>query len=232
MPQIGVDRRQNDVVTRVVRLLAVLLVPALILTGCGAAKKPTPPTAQPTTSLPTNDVTVPSGVTLTKPGTTLPFGQPATVTYVPNPKRSTVLEITVTRVDKGAIRDFASYQLTPQVQASTPYYVQVKLKNVGEGDVGQTAVPLWAVDQTNTLIQASTFSNDFTKCPSKALPTVFAPNATATACLVYLVPNHGTLTGMSFRPLQEYAPITWTGKIGGPKVVKHDPKKTTHKKKA
>ena len=32
-------------------------------------------------------------------------------------------------------------------------------------------------------------------------------------CLVYLAPERGKLTAVSFRPTQEFDPITWTGKV-------------------
>ena len=138
-------------------------------------------------------------------------------------------QMTVTAAAQGSIDDLSSYVLDDRTKASTPYYVNVSVKNVGDGDVGQTPIPLWAVDRSNTLIQASSFTNSFTRCPSTPLPTTFAPNATIDACLVYLVPDHGTLTGLSFRPLQAVAPIVWKGDVTPP-AAPPTPQKT--KKKA
>jgi hypothetical protein len=121
--------------------------------------------------------------------------------------------MTVADATQGAIGDLGSYVLDERTKASTPYYVDVAVKNVGDGDVGQTPIPLWAVDNANTLIQASSFTNSFTRCPSTPLPTTFAPNATVTTCLVFLVPDHGTLTGLSYRPLQAVAPVIWKGTV-------------------
>jgi hypothetical protein len=194
----------------VLRAGALLVVAALALAGCGGAEKPT---TKPSVTLPTGNVNVPAGVTLTKAGTQLKFGEKATVAYEPNSERNTVLEMTVNSATQGTIADLSTYVLDDRTKASTPYYVNVSVKNVGDGDVGQTPIPLWAVDDANTLIQASSFTNAFTKCPSTPLPTTFAPNATVTACLVYLVPDQGKLTGLSFRPLQAVAPIVWTGTI-------------------
>jgi hypothetical protein len=194
----------------VLRWGVLLVATALALAGCGGAEKPT---TKPSVTLPTGNVNVPAGVTLTKAGTQLKFGEKATVAYEPNSQRNTVLEMAVTSVTQGTIADLSTYVLDDRTKASTPYYVDVSVKNVGDGDVGQTPIPLWAVDDANTLIQASSFTNAFTKCPSTPLPTTFAPNATVTACLVYLVPDQGKLTGVSFRPLQAVAPIVWTGTI-------------------
>ena len=209
------------------RSLAVLLVAvALTVSGCGGEEKPT---TKPTVTLPTSNVNVPPGIALTKAGTELKFGETATVAYEPNSERNSVLEMTVTGAAQGTIADLSSYVLDDRTKASTPYYVNVTVKNVGDGDVGQTPIPLWAVDNANTLIQASSFTNSFTRCPSTPLPTSFAPNATIDACLVYLVPNHGTLTGLSFRPLQAVAPIVWNGDVTPPATP---PAKKKNKKKA
>jgi hypothetical protein len=206
--------------------LAVLVAASVALTGCGGEEKPT---TKPSVTLPTSDVNVPAGVELTAAGTDLKFGEKATFAYEPNNQRNTVLEMTVTAATQGAIADLGSYVLDDRTKASTPYYVNVTVKNVGDGDVGQTPIPLWAVDDSDTLIQASSFTNAFTRCPSTPLPTTFAPNATATACLVYLVPDHGKLTGVSFRPLQAVAPIVWTGTVNPPATPTPAPKKKKKK---
>jgi hypothetical protein len=193
---------------------AVLLVAAaLVLSGCGGEEKPT---TKPSVTLPTADVNVPAGVELTKAGSELKFGEKATVAYEPNSQRNSVLEMTVSSAAEGTIADLGTYVLDDRTKESTPYYVDVTVTNVGDGDVGQTPIPLWAVDNANTLIQASSFTNSFTRCPSTPLPTTFAPNATVTTCLVFLVPDHGKLTGVSFRPLQAVAPIVWKGDITPP----------------
>lgn len=207
---------------------AVLMVAAsLSLAGCGGEEKPT---TKPSVTLPTGNVNVPSGIELTKAGTELKFGEKATVAYEPNAERNTVLEMTVTGATEGQITDLGSYVLDDRTKASTPYYVDVTVKNIGDGDVGQTPIPLWAVDDADTLIQASSFTNSFTRCPSTPLPTTFAPNATVTSCLVYLVPDHGKLTGLSFRPLQAVAPILWTGTVNPAQAP--SPTAKTKKKKS
>jgi hypothetical protein len=197
------------------RFAVLLVVASAVLTACGGGNGEKP-TTKPTVTLPTADVNVPAGITLTKAGTQLKFGQKATVAYEPNSQRNTVLEMTVTAAAQGTIADLGSYVLDDRTKSSTPYYVHVTVKNVGDGDVGQTPIPLWAVDDKDTLIQASSFTNSFSRCPSTPLPTTFAPNATINACLVYLVPEQGKLTGLSFRPLQAVAPIVWTGTVTPP----------------
>lgn len=216
---VGVTRLapRSSMRARLGRTAAVLLVASVALAGCGAEETPK---AKPSVTPPTGNVNVPTGVTLTEAGAELKFGETATVVYEPNAERNTVLEMTVAGAQQGVIGDLGSYVLDERTKASVPYYVTVTVKNVGDGDVGQTPIPLWAVDSANTLIQASSFTNSFTRCPSTPLPTTFAPNATVTSCLVYLVPDGGTLTGLSFRPLQAVAPIVWSGTVTPPEKAK------------
>jgi hypothetical protein len=184
----------------------------MVLTACGGGGDPKADRT-PSPTAPTPSVQVPTGVELTDPGAKLAFGEKATVPYQPNERRGSVLELTVLGVTQARLADFAGYVLDERTRASTPYFVRVKVTNVGTGDVGGTDVPLWAVDQDNTLVHSSTFTNAFHRCPSTALPTSFAPHATVDTCLVYLLPDHGTLTATSFRPLQAFAPIVWTGTV-------------------
>jgi hypothetical protein len=204
-------------VRALVRAAVASLGLSLALAACGgtdtpkAAETPSPAAAQQT------DVPVPPGVKLTEYGTNLQFGQPATVAYAPNAQRSTILKMTVLSAAQGTVADLNGYTLDDTTRTSTPYYVRVSVENVGEGDVGQTLIPLFLVDNRNTLISASSFTNSFAKCPSMPLPTTFAPHATQTACLVYLAPDRGTMTGVSFRAVQEYAPIVWKGTVTVPR---------------
>lgn len=193
---------------------AAALVPLLALSGCGggtATKKATP-----TATAPTGNVQVPPGVHLTAPGADLAFGKKAVVAYETTDNRSTVLELSVTAVRQGSIADLSAYTLDDRVRASVPYYAQVTVTNVGRGDIGNTAIPLFGISKDNTLLQASGFTNTFAPCPSKPLPQSFAPADTVHACLVFLVPNHGQLTGVSYRPQQKFAPIQWHGPITTP----------------
>lgn len=211
---------QNDRMTRRTRsaapLLAVLLVAALALAGCGEKEKE----ADPGTPLPKaaeqTAVPVPDGVTLTEYGTELEFGEAATVAYSPNAKKSTILDITVNSVKQVSIAEFKTYRLEDRTKKSTPYFVKVTVKNVGEGDVGQTPIPLYLADNRTpaVLINPSAFDGvPFAKCPSPKLPVSFGPGDTLDACLVYLAPDGGKISAMSFRAIQEFAPILWDGEV-------------------
>lgn len=207
-------------------LVPALLVPLLVLSGCGSAEKPKKPKA----TIPTGHVEVPASIEndLTAPGTDLKFGEKAVVAYEPNDKRNSVLELTVTGARRGDIADLASYTMDAETKKSAPYYVDVTVTNVGRGDVGRTAIPLLGM-YDDFLLQAWGFTNTFKPCPSRPLPQSFAPADTTKACLMFLVPNGGELEGLSFRPSQKFAPIEWTGDITTP-TPKPQPKPKAKKK--
>jgi hypothetical protein len=210
--------------TRALAVTALVMSAGLTLSGCGGDATPQAKETKTPVSTQTQ-VPVPAGVTLTALGTELKFGQAATVAYAPNDQRKSVLELTVRSASKGSISDLSSYALEDRTKASTPYYVRVSVKNVGTGDVGHTPIPLFLVDNRNTLISASSFTTSFKKCPSLALPTTFGPNATLSTCLVFLAPDHGLMTGVSFRAVQENAPIVWKGVVTVPEPTKKPTKK-------
>jgi len=91
--------------------------------------------------------------------------------------------------------------------------LDAKVTNVGDTDLGGRPVPLYIVDGQNRLIEASIFTAAFHPCPGATLPKKFKSGDTAKACLVFLSPDHGDLTAVSFRPTQEFDPITWTGEV-------------------
>jgi hypothetical protein len=213
--------------------VAVLLAPALALSACGtdSEKKPS---AKPSVDLPTGNVDIPEGVTLTKAGTELAFGETATVAYQPNTQKSSVLELTVDSVQTGRIPDLAAYQLDAESKKSTPYYARVRVKNVGSGDLSGAAVLVYAVDTSNALVQPVSFNNTFAKCPSTRLPAGFTEGKSAAVCLTYLLRPGQRLVEMSYRPLQEFAPIVWKGTIKPAPPVKNKlpAKKNKQKKQA
>lgn len=220
---VGMIKRRSS---SVLAWTAVVLTASLALAGCGGStpKKTTPTLdANQQTAVP-----VPAGVKLTAYGSELKFGQKAVVAYAPNDQRKSILELTVTSATQGSIADLSGYNLDERTRASTPYYIRVLVRNIGDGDVGRMSIPLYLVDNRTpkTLIIASSFTNSFTKCPSTKLPTTFAPLASLSTCLVYLAPDHGTMSGVSFRDASsEGEPILWTGTASAPPAVTPTKKK-------
>jgi hypothetical protein len=211
------------------RALALTACLGLALSACssnGSDGSAPSPSAKPS---PTSTVKVPAGVKLTAQGSKLSFGDTASVIFEPSKQNGTALQLTVKGAQQGSINDFKGFILDDKYkQDASYYYVDVTVKNVGEGDVGGVPVPLWGVSGDNVLLPAVNFTTSFPSCPSKPLPSKFAAGASFSTCLVYLSPNHGALDAVSYRPDQAFNPITWTGTVATPKAT---PTKSPRKNK-
>jgi len=168
---------------------------------------------------------VPDGVDLTAQGSRLGVGDDAVVAYEPRQDSVAALDIKVTGLERTSFkRSFQGWQLDDATRKTTPYFVHAEIRNVGRTDLGGRPVPLYIVDGHNTLIESSTFASTFKPCPSAPFPKKFKTGDRVKTCLVYLSPKHGDLTAVSFRPTQDFNPITWTGEVttaAAPKPGKH-----------
>ena len=170
------------------------------------------------TESPTADVSVTDGAEVTAQGSDLDFGDAATVVFEPDQKRDTLLTLTVKGARKGRLDDFEGFLLDDDYKKKANYfYVQVKVTNVGEGNVGGAPVPLWGVNGDNTLLPAVDFTKKFQPCASTPLPKKFKSGDSVDTCLVYLSPDKGSLESLSFRPDQAFDPIEWHGEVKPPK---------------
>lgn len=207
------------------RWVATAAGAALALSACGGGSGgDADEDATPETPSPTASVETPEEVEVTAPGTQLRFGESATVDYKLR-RQGTLLELTVKNASRGSIKDFAGFNLTTRYQKNANYYyVRVSAENVGEGDLGGAAVPLWGISGDNTLLPPVEFTSSFDKCPTEPLPEKFGPGKKHDTCLVYLSPDKGTLEGVSYRPVESFDPIEWRGQVQVP-VTKAEKKK-------
>jgi hypothetical protein len=213
-------------VTKTVRTAAALsLAACLALTSCGGnskgdAKGKVTPTATPS---PTS--TLPAGVTLTPAGTQLAFEDTATVLYSPSQSLSSVLSFTVKSAQLGSVADLKGFNLdTPYKQNANYYFVNVSVANLGDGDLSGRDVPLNGVNDKDTLLPPVVFSSAFAKCPTKKMPKGFVKGKKFDTCLVFLSPDKGPLTAVSYS-VSPTESITWTGPVKTPEPAKKTKKK-------
>lgn len=218
---------QNGRVMRRRTALAVLgPVTALVLAGCGGGSGSSTPTAGgsgPSATAPSGSTgssptgssypKAVQGVSLTAQGSKLGLGKTARVTWRPDQKTVGVAAISVTRLQRMPISTFSDWRLDAATRKSTPYFVHATVRNLGHSNLSGRPVPLYLLDQRNTLLQASSFQAKFPPCPSQHLPAKFTRGKKASVCLVYFAPDHGKLVAMSFRPDQAFEAITWKGHL-------------------
>jgi len=227
----------NDrVIRRPAASAALLAVTAVALAGCGGASSCSAGAGSPgttgTTTAGDSGSSQPAarvqGVTLTDQGTALKVGQAATVSWQPDQKKTGVITVTVTKLEKVPISTFDAWRLDAATKRSTPYFVHATVRNRGTTALSGVPVPLYLLDGRNTLLQSSTFRAQFAPCPSTPLPARFTHGKKASVCLVYFAPGHGTLTAISFRPTQDFDAITWTGPVTQAKQAKKHATKKHH----
>lgn len=160
---------------------------------------------------------VPAGVSLTEPGTALRLGEAATVAFPIGGDEVGVLRARVDAVTEVTVREFRGW-LSPQaLEQSRPYFVEVRLANVGDTALGGHDVPVHLLDENGTLAPPWAFQGRFEPCQSGPLPRRFGPGDTTSTCLVYLAPIRGTVEAMAFVPDAEAEPVTWSGRVRTPK---------------
>ena len=180
-------------------------------------------TATATDSTAPSALPVPDGVELSPGGSQFEVGDTATVAYELRQGVVGVLDIKVTRLEKTSFKkSFVGWDLDQGQKKSNPYFVRATITNRGETDLDGKKVPLYIVDGTNTLVEATTFASAFPPCEPGSFPDKFKPGKKVKVCLVFLSPKRGDLTAVSFRPTQEFDPITWTGELQKPKPPKPD----------
>ena len=205
----------NDRMRLPPRLLGLTLAAVLALAGCsGDGEEPEAAGESQSASESAEPyLDVPEGVELTPQGSTLDVGDTATVAYEPRQGTIGALDIEVTSLEKASFDLFVGWELSKQTRRTAPYFVRADVTNVGDTDLGGRPVPLYIVDGENRLIESSIFTGTFKPCEGASFPKKFRPGDEVSACMVYLAPEKGELTAVSFRPTQEFNPITWTGEL-------------------
>lgn len=133
---------------------------------------------------------IPKGVRITDGGATRQLGKAATVIYQIEQRAASAVTVTVTEVVVGDLeRDFRFFNLPDDVKTSTPLYVHVRVKNEGPSGLGGVALPVLLHTDKDQVFPPNDLVGKFRPCPKAALPASFLPGATASICLVYLVPQ-------------------------------------------
>ncbi|MDN5893370.1 MAG: hypothetical protein L0H93_05040 [Nocardioides sp.] len=206
--------------SRAIRLSAVILAGALSLTACGGgddAKSESGDSASQSKSQAGGS----AGDESTADGSAaedsvLEFGELASVTWKPKESLEGTVDLTVQKATLGSIKDFAGFKLDAAMKKSTPYYVQVKVKNTGDTDLGGVDLPIFLDNGSDVLFPPARITSSFTPCPSRPLPEKFVGGKTAKLCLVFIA-NEGTkLESIAVRADEEGATIDWAGKVTDP----------------
>ncbi|KRC57739.1 MULTISPECIES: hypothetical protein [unclassified Nocardioides] len=194
------------------------------LAGCGSddgkdardGKESTSPSPTESTSAPAAYLDVPDGVTLTEPGTALALGEEGVVAFQRRQDQIGVLAVTVERIERTTFQDsFVGWNVDDATAARTPYFVRVKVTNVGDTDLGGARLDNVVYANDGSTLEAPNYytAQQQPLCVGGALPAVFANGASAELCQVYFVAPAQTLVSIDFPPYGGLDDITWTGEL-------------------
>ncbi len=201
--------------------LAAVLA-ASIATGCGGSDEPTPKESAAPAATAASEETPEGGGSssgnVTKPGSEIAVGDTAHVnvsaldaTSDDAPKHP--LDATVLKIERGSIDDFKGIDLEPEQEASTPYYVTVRLEAT-KGAVPTKDDPdirFDAIDDRDQEQGSVTFLGSFPRCEDKTAPKTLKAGDTHESCLVYLVPGGGSIEKVGWSGSSDYIsdPVIW-----------------------
>ena len=192
-----------------------------LLAGCGssdddsgdsgdaATTKTTLPAETPATGPAAKKVDA-GGVTAA--GSKLKVGETAVFDWTdPDPakkKNSSRIEVTPVSLEKGTLDDFKNIELDADQKTATPYYVKVKIKNAGKGDLtgSDPSATLNGVDDRAQEQSNVVFFGDFDRCDYADAPKSFRPGETFETCQTYLIPKGGSLKGVKWYVINDKDP--------------------------
>lgn len=93
---------------------------------------------------------------------------------------------------------------------SNIYYATVRVRNVGNGNLGGQLLPLYAVVSATQVVPPVSFGSTFPPCNQRPLRQPFRKNAGAKICLAFLAPRHGRVTQIDWRTPKSNQAISWT----------------------
>ena len=198
-------------------LLAAACALAL-LGGCGSSDDDGGDAAKTTKTLPAETpATGPAAKKVdaggvTAAGSKLKVGETAVFDWTdPDPakkKNSSRIEVTPVSLEKGTLADFKNIELDADQKTATPYYVKVKIKNAGKGDLtgSDPSATLNGVDDRGQEQSNVIFFGDFERCDYADAPKSFKRGETFETCQTYLIPKGGSLKGVKWYVINEEDP--------------------------
>ncbi|MGH3471666.1 MAG: hypothetical protein ACRDPG_06435 [Nocardioidaceae bacterium] len=198
--------------TSLLRWRGVAVVGAVVgasaLTACsGGSSSGSPPTPPTRTARTTH--TVPHEKGTTAPGTNIRPGRSVIVRFHPDKSHNSLISLTVTRVQKGSVKDLGKFTLPAAARKSSVYYVHARVKNTGTGNLSGTRLMLYGEIRPTLVVPPTRFATTFAHCNDQPLPKHFIKSRVADLCMVLLAPHAGTVRAVQWRFPDNVEPISW-----------------------
>jgi hypothetical protein len=186
--------------------LATVLAAA---TACAIGTGDDTPAQAPTSASPTPSPATPAKPARPQRPVVLALGDPASLALGSARGQDARLDVAVTGVTRGDIRDLSGFELGPAARRSTPYYAHVRVTASEPQRPSVSQVPLWGLDSEGTVRPPADVIGTFRRCQPQALPQRMSRGETVRTCLIYLLPQGTGLEAVQYRYNDERPPITW-----------------------
>ncbi|MZD05132.1 hypothetical protein GTW43_08540 [Streptomyces sp. SID5785] len=173
---------------------------------------PAPESSEPTSAAPSADGAdgaEASGDT-TAPGTKLKIGDRAVLPYRYTADKKGTVAVTVTAIDKGAESDMASFGA--KAKGMTPYYIRMKVENVGGTDLSYASLKLDGVLEGGGPTGVILIGGLPGKCKSESAPSDFKTKGASYETCALSASKTGPVTGASYDEGDAYSdsPVVWS----------------------
>jgi hypothetical protein len=177
--------------------LAVVLVPAVACTTQTDGSAPTPSPSETPRATPSAEPVERA------------VGEPASFTMRTGSGRRSRVRVVVTDVTEGRIRHLSDFVLDAEGRRSTPYYADVRVANIGGGNLSRARITLWGFDSSGTVRPPAEVLGSFPRCQTERAPKGFRRGDSMRTCLVYLVPQGSRLEAVQYRFSDDRPPVSW-----------------------
>ncbi|MFM9703672.1 hypothetical protein [Streptomyces galilaeus] len=145
---------------------------------------------------------------VTAPGAGLKVGDKAVLPFEYAKKKGT-LAITVTAIDKGTEADMS--QFGERAKGLTPYFIKMKVENVGDTDLSRAYVQLRGLLDGGQSTGVSLIGDIPGKCDKESAPAEFGKGVSFETCSL-AASQSGDVTGAEFDEGDAYSdkPVVWT----------------------
>jgi hypothetical protein len=178
------------------------------------ASTPTPASSESSSESATagsgDDGSAPPEGDVTAPGTKLKVGDRAVLPFEYTSEKKGTIAVTVTAIEKGAEADMAAFG--DKAKGMTPYFIKMKVENVGGTDLSYASLKLDGVLEGGTGTGVVLIGGIPGKCDNESAPAEFT-TAGASYETCSLSATEGTpVTAAEFSEGDEYTegPVVWT----------------------
>lgn len=198
---------------------AAVVTMGLGLSACGgdeeapAVSSPAPATSEPSSESAApdsgDDKPAPVEGDVTAPGTKLKVGDRAVLPFEYTSEKKGTIAVTVTAIEKGVEADMSAFG--DKAKGMTPYYIKMKVENVGGTDLSYASLKLDGVLEGGSSTGVILIGDIPGKCDSESAPAEFKTKGASYETCALSATKTAPVTAASFDEGDAYSdkPVVW-----------------------